>query len=75
MSFTRYMLAELGLAYVPKVGAPYRYASEGPFAVGPLLVPKQIKDGHVLYELSSRNGASAECACTVGAFASMCREL
>ena len=74
MSFVRYNLADWGIAYVPKIDMPYRYASEGPFAIGPMLIPRQIKDGHVLYELFSANGGVVECACTVGAFASMCQE-
>jgi hypothetical protein len=74
MSFIRCVLADFGIAYVPKVGVPYRYASSGPFDVGPLLVPKKIRNGYVLYDLVTRSGHVGELACQVGTFASMCLE-
>lgn len=74
MSFIRCILADFGIAYVPKIGVPYRYASNGPFDVGPLLVPKKIRGGHVLYALITECGHVVELACRVGTFASMCVE-
>ena len=74
MSFTRYLLASLRLAFVPKIGVAYRYASEGPFEIGPRFVPKQIKQGYVLYELLQASGHVSEMVTTCGVFASMYRE-
>jgi len=74
MSFIRCVLADFGIAYVPKIGVPYRYASNGPFDVGPLLVPKKIRGGYVLYDLITQSGHVGELACQVGTFASMCQE-
>ena len=74
MSLIRYMLANWRIAYVPKIGVSYRYASEGPFKLGKVLTPRQIKQGHVLYEIAYRDGMTVECACETGVFASMCQE-
>lgn len=74
MSFIRCILADFGIAYVPKIGVAYRYASNGPFDVGPLLVPMKIRSGYVLYALITEGGHVGELACQVGTFASMCLE-
>jgi hypothetical protein len=74
MSFTRYMLANWRIAFVPKIGTAYREANVGPFEIGPVATPKQLKRGHVLYELVHPNGYAHEMAVSFGVFASMYRE-
>jgi hypothetical protein len=80
MSFIRYTLASWKLAFVPKLGVRYRYAIEGPFEIGPVLIPKEIKRGFVLYEIhhiatdSKGDKYVSEHACPCGVFASMCVE-
>ena len=74
MSFTRYMLANWRLAFVPKIGVQYRYASSGPFDLGPRFTPKALKQGYVLYEMKSEDGHVAEMATTYGVFASLYRD-
>ena len=74
MSFIRALLADLGIAYVPKIGVAYRYASEGPFDIGPRFTPKEIKQGYVLYEMTQVSGHVSQLATTCGAFASCYRE-
>lgn len=74
MSFTRYMLANWRIAYVPKVGVTYRDASTGPFELGPIATPKQLKQGYVLYDMTHENGHKHEMVTTFGVFASMYRE-
>lgn len=75
MNLIRAMLADLRLAYIPKVDVAYRYSINGPFDVGPVLMPKVLKEGHVLYEVFHRGGFSSEHACSFGTFASMCKEV
>jgi|GEM_PF-7002695 len=74
MSFTRYLLATWRIAYVPKVGVEYRYASEGPFDIGPRFIPKQLKQGFVLYDLMLEAGGGSEMVTTYGVFASLYQE-
>lgn len=74
MNFIRAVLADLRLAYVPKVGAAYRYSINGPFDLAPALMPKALRDGHVLYEIFHAGGHVSTHACSFGTFASMCKE-
>lgn len=73
MSFIRYTLASLGIACMPKIGLDYRYASQGPFDLGPKFIPRQIKQGYVLYEMVQTSGFVSQLATTCGVFASMYR--
>lgn len=75
MDFFRSLLAGLRLAYVPKVNAKYRYTLEGPFTLGPILVPVELKDGFVRYEIRRPDEPAVEVACPYGTFAHMCREV
>ena len=78
MWFIRGILAALRLAYVPKIGRAYHYASNGPFDLGPVLIPREIKQGFVRYEMEVDVGTSepvvTQHAASIGTFASMCRE-
>ncbi len=74
MSFTRYMLATWRIAFVPKIGVKYRYYSQGPFAIGPVLIPKALKQGHVLYDMVLESGYTSEMAHSFGVFASLYRK-
>lgn len=74
MSFIRYLIASMGIAFVPKIGAAYRYATEGPFKIGPRFKPKEIKQGFVLYEMETVDGHLAQMVTTCGNFASMYQE-
>lgn len=73
MSFTRYMLANWRIAFIPKIGVEYRYASNGPFDLGPRFTPKALKQGHVLYEMRLECGYVSDMACSYGVFASLYR--
>lgn len=75
MSFTRYMLASLRIAFLPKIGTPYRYASQGPFEIGPIFTPKKISCGYVLYDTLLESGHVIENAVSLGVFASVYRKV
>lgn len=75
MSFIRSCLAELRIAYVPKIGHNYRYAIEAPFAYKTTLTPKILRDGYVLYDMQFSNGMVQESSCPAHVFASMCKEV
>ena len=74
MSFIRSLLADLRIAFVPKIGVAYRYESEGPFQLGPIFIPREIKSGFVRYEMV-RNDSVGELACSISAFASCYKEI
>jgi len=74
MRLIRALLASLRIAYVPKVGMAYRYEINGPFEIGPVLTPKNLCQGYVLYEVVYENGSAVETACSFSTFALMCRE-
>ncbi|QJD98642.1 hypothetical protein HH212_00120 [Massilia forsythiae] len=73
MSFIRYMLADWRIAFVPQIGAEYRYASNGPFEIGPRFTPKALSRGYVLYEIKFENEFVSEMAASYGVFASLYR--
>lgn len=74
MSFIRYLIADMRIAFLPEVGSSYRYASEGPFRIGPRFIPKELKQGYVLYEMHTNGGYVSEMVTTYGVFASMYRK-
>lgn len=75
MRFIRCILAELGLAYVPQIGEQYRYSIEGPFELGAVATPMEIRQGFVQYDLLHTNGLVTHQACDVGTFASMFKQV
>lgn len=71
MRFIRSLIADMGIAFLPKIGTAYRYESEGPFDIGPRFTPKEIKQGYVLYEMVTADGHVGRLVTTCGVFASM----
>lgn len=75
MRFIRCILAELGWGYVPRIGAQYRYSIEGPFELGAVATPIEMREGYVQYDLLHTDGLVTHQACDIGTFASMFKEV